>query len=172
MHRRCNGRAWELAVQAYSKRALDVIDWVAATARLHGRRMTIRLVKGAYWDKRDQARPRARTRRLSGVHAQDHDGCVLSGLRGLRVQSCRCDLGAICHSQRAQHCVYPGIGSCRRRIRIPAAARNGAAPVRRSGAADRRLPARAGICARGRAQGFVGLSGAAATGKRRQHLFS
>jgi RHH-type transcriptional regulator, proline utilization regulon repressor / proline dehydrogenase / delta 1-pyrroline-5-carboxylate dehydrogenase len=39
-----------LAVQAYSKRALDVIDWAAATARNHGRRMTVRLVKGAYWD--------------------------------------------------------------------------------------------------------------------------
>ena len=39
-----------LAVQAYSKRALAVIDWVAATARLYGRRMTVRLVKGAYWD--------------------------------------------------------------------------------------------------------------------------
>ena len=55
-------RSWPglgLAVQAYGKRALDVIDWVAATARLHGRRMTIRLVKGAYWDseiKRSQER--------------------------------------------------------------------------------------------------------------------
>jgi RHH-type proline utilization regulon transcriptional repressor/proline dehydrogenase/delta 1-pyrroline-5-carboxylate dehydrogenase len=39
-----------LAVQAYGKRALDVIDWVAATARTYGRRMTVRLVKGAYWD--------------------------------------------------------------------------------------------------------------------------
>src|SRR5882724_10184988 len=48
-----------LAVQAYSKRASDVIDWVAGTARLHGRRLTIRLVKGAYWDseiKRGQER--------------------------------------------------------------------------------------------------------------------
>jgi RHH-type proline utilization regulon transcriptional repressor/proline dehydrogenase/delta 1-pyrroline-5-carboxylate dehydrogenase len=48
-----------LAVQAYGKRALDVIDWVAATARVHGRRMTVRLVKGAYWDseiKRSQER--------------------------------------------------------------------------------------------------------------------
>ncbi len=48
-----------LAVQAYGKRALDVIDWVAAGARRHGRRMTIRLVKGAYWDseiKRSQER--------------------------------------------------------------------------------------------------------------------
>lgn len=39
-----------LAVQAYGKRALGVIDWVAATARNYGRRMTVRLVKGAYWD--------------------------------------------------------------------------------------------------------------------------
>jgi RHH-type proline utilization regulon transcriptional repressor/proline dehydrogenase/delta 1-pyrroline-5-carboxylate dehydrogenase len=48
-----------LAVQAYSKRALDVIDWVAASARHTGRRMTVRLVKGAYWDteiKRTQER--------------------------------------------------------------------------------------------------------------------
>src|ERR1700721_87653 len=39
-----------LAVQAYGKRALDVIDWVAAIAHTYGRRMTVRLVKGAYWD--------------------------------------------------------------------------------------------------------------------------
>jgi RHH-type transcriptional regulator, proline utilization regulon repressor / proline dehydrogenase / delta 1-pyrroline-5-carboxylate dehydrogenase len=39
-----------LAVQAYGKRTLDVIDWVAASARAFGRRMTVRLVKGAYWD--------------------------------------------------------------------------------------------------------------------------
>jgi RHH-type proline utilization regulon transcriptional repressor/proline dehydrogenase/delta 1-pyrroline-5-carboxylate dehydrogenase len=48
-----------LAVQAYGKRALGVIDWVAALARECGRRMTVRLVKGAYWDseiKRSQER--------------------------------------------------------------------------------------------------------------------
>jgi RHH-type transcriptional regulator, proline utilization regulon repressor / proline dehydrogenase / delta 1-pyrroline-5-carboxylate dehydrogenase len=39
-----------VAVQAYGKRALDVIDWTAAAARTYGRRMTVRLVKGAYWD--------------------------------------------------------------------------------------------------------------------------
>ena len=39
-----------LAVQAYGKRALAVIDWTAAAARTYGRRMTVRLVKGAYWD--------------------------------------------------------------------------------------------------------------------------
>jgi len=39
-----------LAVQAYGRRAPLVIDWVAELARTAGRRMTIRLVKGAYWD--------------------------------------------------------------------------------------------------------------------------
>jgi RHH-type transcriptional regulator, proline utilization regulon repressor / proline dehydrogenase / delta 1-pyrroline-5-carboxylate dehydrogenase len=55
-------RSWPglgLAVQAYGKRAPDVIDWVAAAARQYGRRMAVRLVKGAYWDseiKRSQER--------------------------------------------------------------------------------------------------------------------
>ena len=39
-----------LAVQAYGRRAPFVIDWVAQLARTTGRRMTLRLVKGAYWD--------------------------------------------------------------------------------------------------------------------------
>jgi RHH-type transcriptional regulator, proline utilization regulon repressor / proline dehydrogenase / delta 1-pyrroline-5-carboxylate dehydrogenase len=39
-----------LAVQAYGRRAPCVIDWVAQIARITGRRMTLRLVKGAYWD--------------------------------------------------------------------------------------------------------------------------
>ncbi len=52
-----------LAVQAYGKRALDVIDWTAGTARAQGRRMTIRLVKGAYWDSEIK---RAQERGLEG----------------------------------------------------------------------------------------------------------
>jgi RHH-type proline utilization regulon transcriptional repressor/proline dehydrogenase/delta 1-pyrroline-5-carboxylate dehydrogenase len=59
-------RQWSglgLAVQAYGKRALDVIDWVAASARTYGRRMTVRLVKGAYWDSEIK---RAQERGLDG----------------------------------------------------------------------------------------------------------
>ncbi|WP_334132486.1 bifunctional proline dehydrogenase/L-glutamate gamma-semialdehyde dehydrogenase PutA [Silanimonas lenta] len=44
---------WEgygLAVQAYQKRAPFVIDELVALARQVGRRMPMRLVKGAYWD--------------------------------------------------------------------------------------------------------------------------
>jgi RHH-type transcriptional regulator, proline utilization regulon repressor / proline dehydrogenase / delta 1-pyrroline-5-carboxylate dehydrogenase len=46
-------RGWDgfgLAVQAYQKRALEMIDWVAAAAAQKDRRLTVRLVKGAYWD--------------------------------------------------------------------------------------------------------------------------
>ncbi|MBI2799452.1 MAG: bifunctional proline dehydrogenase/L-glutamate gamma-semialdehyde dehydrogenase PutA [Gammaproteobacteria bacterium] len=39
-----------LAVQAYQKRALTVIDWVIACARRRGAPLQVRLVKGAYWD--------------------------------------------------------------------------------------------------------------------------
>lgn len=39
-----------LAVQAYDRRCLDVIDLMAKAAKESGRRMQVRLVKGAYWD--------------------------------------------------------------------------------------------------------------------------
>ena len=39
-----------LAVQAYQKRALALIDQLAGLARLTKRRLMVRLVKGAYWD--------------------------------------------------------------------------------------------------------------------------
>jgi RHH-type proline utilization regulon transcriptional repressor/proline dehydrogenase/delta 1-pyrroline-5-carboxylate dehydrogenase len=39
-----------LAVQAYQKRALVVCDWLIELGRRTGRRLPIRLVKGAYWD--------------------------------------------------------------------------------------------------------------------------
>jgi RHH-type proline utilization regulon transcriptional repressor/proline dehydrogenase/delta 1-pyrroline-5-carboxylate dehydrogenase len=37
-------------IQTYQKRAPFVIDWHAALARSQGRRLMVRLVKGAYWD--------------------------------------------------------------------------------------------------------------------------
>ena len=39
-----------LALQAYQKRALPVIGWLAGQAARTGRRIPVRLVKGAYWD--------------------------------------------------------------------------------------------------------------------------
>jgi RHH-type proline utilization regulon transcriptional repressor/proline dehydrogenase/delta 1-pyrroline-5-carboxylate dehydrogenase len=39
-----------LALQAYTKRAVPLTDWVIALARRYNRRIMVRLVKGAYWD--------------------------------------------------------------------------------------------------------------------------
>ena len=39
-----------LVVQAYQKNAPVIIDWLAQLARHSGRRLMVRLVKGAYWD--------------------------------------------------------------------------------------------------------------------------
>ncbi|HEV7372357.1 bifunctional proline dehydrogenase/L-glutamate gamma-semialdehyde dehydrogenase PutA [Arenibaculum sp.] len=53
---------WEgfgLAVQAYQKRAVPVVAWLEDLAQRVGRRLMVRLVKGAYWDteiKRGQER--------------------------------------------------------------------------------------------------------------------
>ncbi|WP_390617763.1 bifunctional proline dehydrogenase/L-glutamate gamma-semialdehyde dehydrogenase PutA [Maricurvus nonylphenolicus] len=39
-----------LAIQAYQKRALLVVDWARDLSKQVGRKMMVRLVKGAYWD--------------------------------------------------------------------------------------------------------------------------
>ena len=55
-------RGWEgfgLAVQAYQRRALAVVDWLDSLTQQCHRRLNVRLVKGAYWDseiKRGQER--------------------------------------------------------------------------------------------------------------------
>lgn len=44
---------WEgfgLAIQAYSKRCLPLIEWLRALTLRVGRKLMVRLVKGAYWD--------------------------------------------------------------------------------------------------------------------------
>ena len=46
-------KGWDglgLAIQAYQKRCLPLVDWLADLARKHRRRLMVRLVKGAYWD--------------------------------------------------------------------------------------------------------------------------
>lgn len=45
-----NYHGFGVAVQAYQKRAPAVLDWLYAQAQLHHVKMTVRLVKGAYWD--------------------------------------------------------------------------------------------------------------------------
>lgn len=59
-------KGWDgfgLAVQAYQKRALDVIRWLTTLAGRNVSRINVRLVKGAYWDSEVK---RAQERGLQG----------------------------------------------------------------------------------------------------------
>ncbi len=49
-NRLANWDGFGMAIQAYHKRALAVIDWADELAKSCGRKMMVRLVKGAYWD--------------------------------------------------------------------------------------------------------------------------
>jgi RHH-type transcriptional regulator, proline utilization regulon repressor / proline dehydrogenase / delta 1-pyrroline-5-carboxylate dehydrogenase len=67
-------RGLGLAVQAYGLRSLQVIAWLAANVGQHRRGMTVRLVKGAYWDseiKRAQERGLGMFPVFTDKHATD-----------------------------------------------------------------------------------------------------
>jgi RHH-type proline utilization regulon transcriptional repressor/proline dehydrogenase/delta 1-pyrroline-5-carboxylate dehydrogenase len=73
-----------LAVQAYQKRADALVHWLAARARAAGRRLMLRLVKGAYWDSEIK---RAQERGLAGypvfTRKQNTDVSYLACARAL-----------------------------------------------------------------------------------------
>ena len=73
-----------LAIQAYQKRSLAVVDWVIALAEALDRRLMVRLVKGAYWDTEIK---RAQERGLPDypvfTRKQMTDLCYLACLRKL-----------------------------------------------------------------------------------------
>ena len=53
LYRHSDSQGWGgfgLVVQAYGKRALPVLAWLAALAKEQGDEIPVRLVKGAYWD--------------------------------------------------------------------------------------------------------------------------
>ena len=81
-HEDCQG--WGklgLVVQAYGKRALPVLSWLAALARIQGDQIPVRLVKGAYWDTEIKLCQAIGTFRLPGLHSQRSYRCRLFSLR-------------------------------------------------------------------------------------------
>jgi RHH-type proline utilization regulon transcriptional repressor/proline dehydrogenase/delta 1-pyrroline-5-carboxylate dehydrogenase len=87
-----------LAVQAYQKRALPLIDWLGDLARRRHRRLQIRLVKGAYWDSEIK---RAQERGLDGYP-------VFTRKAATDVSYIACarrlfELGPLCYPQFATH---------------------------------------------------------------------
>jgi RHH-type proline utilization regulon transcriptional repressor/proline dehydrogenase/delta 1-pyrroline-5-carboxylate dehydrogenase len=92
-----------LAVQAYQKRALALIDWLADLARRSGRRLMVRLVKGAYWDS-EIKRTQELARRLPGLYPQGRHRRLLPRLRATAAGGRAALLSAIRHPQ----CAYGG----------------------------------------------------------------
>ena len=70
-----------LAVQAYQKRALPLIDGSPTSLAVPGAGCWCASSKGAYWVSPRSRWRRARPLRLPGIHAQGLDGCLLSRLR-------------------------------------------------------------------------------------------
>ena len=75
-----------LAVQAYQKRSSAVIAWTADIAAALGRRLMVRLVKGAYWDSEIK---RAQERGLADYPVFSPQGDDRSLLSRLRAQTAR-----------------------------------------------------------------------------------
>ena len=87
-----------IAVQAYGKRAIPMLRWLRRLSEISGRRIPVRLVKGAYWDSEIKWGAGTRAGRLSRVHAQASHGPFLSC--GHAVHDCGAGsiLSAVCNA--------------------------------------------------------------------------
>ncbi len=122
-----------LAVQAYSKRAPDVIRYLQRRADASGRVLNVRLVKGAYWDSEIK---RAQERGLPGypvyTRKANTDVAYLACARIL-LEGSAPRLSAVRDAQRAHggsH--HPSREGARPRVRVPAPARHGRGALLRS----------------------------------------
>jgi RHH-type proline utilization regulon transcriptional repressor/proline dehydrogenase/delta 1-pyrroline-5-carboxylate dehydrogenase len=121
-----------LAVQAYQKRCPEVIRRVAELAKTSGRRLMVRLVKGAYWD--------TEIKRAQVFGRTDYPVFTTKAATDLNYLVCaRLMIEAAPHiySQFATHnahslaAVHKMASEAQREDRIPAPARHGRGPVRR-----------------------------------------
>jgi RHH-type proline utilization regulon transcriptional repressor/proline dehydrogenase/delta 1-pyrroline-5-carboxylate dehydrogenase len=114
-----------LAIQAYQKRAPQVIDHIAGLCRKHGRRMMVRLVKGAYWDTEIK---RAQERGLEGYAVFTRKAATdLSYLACARQMLDLRDRALSRNSPPTMRSPSPPSSRWRRpqRLRVPAPARHG-----------------------------------------------
>jgi len=156
-----------LAVQAYQKRAFGALQWLIGRTQQLGRRITVRLVKGAYWDTEIK---RAQERGLAGFPV------FLSCLRAPARRQPGCDLSAVRHAQCAHRgvCVPDPVRGWTCALRIPETARNGGGALR---AGHRRARSGAGagspvpcVRPRGAARGSAAVPGPPPAREWRQHL--
>ena len=136
-----------LAVQAYQKRALPVIDWLADLAGRGGRRLMVRLVKGAYWDSEIK---RAQERGLDGYPVYTRkvatDVSYLACASRL-LAARRRSLSAIRDPQRAYRRGGSRNGRQSPGLGVPAPARHGRGALRADRRARTSRPAVPDLCA-------------------------
>ena len=160
-----------LAVQAYQKRALPLIDWLADLAARAHRRLMVRLVKGAYWDSEIKRAQERGLDDLPGIHPQGCDRRLLSRLRQANVRRRRRRSSR--NSRPITRTRWRRCSNWRgdpHRLGVSAAARHGRGALRRGGRRRQDRPAVPDLCPGRQPRGPARLSGAAAAGKRRQHL--
>ena len=100
-----------LAIQAYQKRASDVIDYVDASRTQPRPQNDGAAGQGRLLGHRDQARAGTRARRLSGVHPQGDDGSELRRLRATIAGAAAADFSAVRHPQCADGRDHPRTGN-------------------------------------------------------------
>ena len=144
-----------------------MIDWLAETARSRGRRLMVRLVKGAYWDTEVK---RAQERGLAGYPVFTRkpmtDLCFTVCARKLLAARPALYPQFATHNALTVASVIEDAGGVTR-LRIPAAARHGRGALRPAAGRAARCR-RAGLCAGRRSSRPAGLSGAPAARKRRE----
>ena len=160
-------------VQAYSKRAPFVLDYIIDLARRSGHRLMVRLVKGAYWDSEIK---RAQVDGLEGfpvftrkVHT---DVSYLACARKLLAAPDAVFPQFATHNAQTLATIYAMAGGDfqRRPVRVPVPARHGRAAVRRGGRHGEARPALPHLRAGRHARDAAGLPGAPPAGERRQLL--
>ena len=124
-----------LAVQAYQKRAYATIEWLMKRLRETDRRITLRLVKGAYWDSEIK---RAQERGLAGypvfTRKPNTDVSYLACARLLERAGERVYPRFATHNAHTIAHVAEVFGARCRSIRIPAPAWHGRGALRQRGA--------------------------------------
>ena len=163
-----------IAIQAYQKRAAPLCDWVVEAARAHGRKLMVRLVKGAYWDTEIKAA------QVGGL--PDYPVFTRKVATDVSYLACakkllaaeRRHLSRLRDPQRQHHRPGQGAGA-RQAVRIPAPARHGRGTVRGAGRLEkayrRRADAGAHLRAGRKPQGAAGLSRSPPARERRQLSF-
>ena len=160
-------------VQAYQKRAPSCSTTSSTSRRRSGRRLMVRLVKGAYWDSEIK---RAQVDGLEDfpvftrkVHT---DVSYLACARKLLAAPDAVFPQFATHNAQTLATIHAMAGGelLRRPVRVPVPARHGRAALRGGGRPGQAQPALPHLRAGRHARDAARLSGAPAAGERRQHL--